>query len=280
MEHIEKFALKNETKIAIGLEYKIENIERMKKIVSNFYGHPKIKIILISDGTSKIPNNYFPQEIEVLASENVVNTMIDLLKENKIDALIRGMVSSSTFLEMVKKILKLNTLSRIALLETAFNKDFLFAPVGIDEGRSIDEKIYFIKNGYKILKDFGIEPAISLLSGGRIGDLGRDKIVDKSINETTLIVNRMKDENIENISHSEILIEEAIKQSNFIIAPDGISGNLIYRTLVHLGNGFSHGALYIEPYTMGKIIIDTSRVGPENEYKSAILMAAAFKNLL
>jgi predicted methyltransferase MtxX (methanogen marker protein 4) len=73
------------------------------------------------------------------------------------------------------------------------------------------------------------------------------------------------------ISHDEILIENAIDNNvNLIIAPDGISGNLIYRTLVHLGAGKAYGAIYMG---LNKILVDTSRVGNLNEIYGALLLA-------
>ena len=75
------------------------------------------------------------------------------------------------------------------------------------------------------------------------------------------------------ITHDEILIEKAIEnKSNLIIAPDGISGNLIYRTLVHLGGGKAYGAIYMG---LKHTIIDTSRVGDISEIHGALLLALA-----
>jgi len=75
------------------------------------------------------------------------------------------------------------------------------------------------------------------------------------------------------ITHDEILIENAISnKSNLIIAPDGISGNLIYRTLVHLGGGKAYGAIYMD---IDHVIIDTSRVGNLSEIVGALLLALA-----
>ncbi len=120
-----------------------------------------------------------------------------------------------------------------------------------------------------------IHPKISILSGGRFSDVGRDAKVDKSLREAEEIVKIFK-ENYSNlkISHDEILIEKAIKnKSNLIIAPDGISGNLIYRTLVHLGGGKAFGAIYMGNFK--KIIIDTSRVGDTSEIFGALILAQA-----
>ena len=57
-----------------------------------------------------------------------------------------------------------------------------------------------------------------------------------------------------------------------IIAPDGISGNLIFRTLLHLGGGHSHGAFYLGSNFPGPVM-DTSRVGSAEEYTGAVVLA-------
>nr|HML26066.1 methyltransferase [Methanomethylovorans sp.] len=65
-----------------------------------------------------------------------------------------------------------------------------------------------------------------------------------------------------------------IKEANFLIAPDGISGNLIFRTLVFLGCGDGMGA----PILMDKyVFVDTSRVG--GHYAKAIMVAGALANM-
>ena len=75
------------------------------------------------------------------------------------------------------------------------------------------------------------------------------------------------------IEHTEILIEKAIEnKSNLILAPNGVSGNLIYRTLVHLGGGKAYGAIYMG---IDYNIIDTSRVGDFSEIYGGFILALA-----
>jgi predicted methyltransferase MtxX (methanogen marker protein 4) len=73
-----------------------------------------------------------------------------------------------------------------------------------------------------------------------------------------------------NATHYEILIEDAVKHCGLVIAPDGISGNLIFRTLALIGGGQSHGAPVVN---IDKIFVDTSRASPN--YTNALLLAAA-----
>ena len=131
----------------------------------------------------------------------------------------------------------------------------------------------------RIFELLNIDPKISILSGGRQGDLGRDSYIDESIRmgEETVVIMKQRFPNLD-INHDEILIENAVQnKSNLIIAPDGISGNLIYRTLVHLGGGNAYGALYMfnEEKLDNIVIIDTSRVGKITEIEGAFMLALA-----
>jgi predicted methyltransferase MtxX (methanogen marker protein 4) len=93
--------------------------------------------------------------------------------------------------------------------------------------------------------------------------------VDRTLADADFLANRLNDAGID-AKHYTILIEDAIGESNFILAPDGISGNLIFRSLVFLGGGNGIGA----PVLMDRhVFIDTSRVG--GHYTLAIMLAAA-----
>ncbi len=53
------------------------------------------------------------------------------------------------------------------------------------------------------------------------------------------------------------------------LAPDGVSGNLIFRTLVLVAGGYGYGAAVL----MDKVFVDSSRVG--GHYTKAIMIASA-----
>jgi len=155
-------------------------------------------------------------------------------------------------------------LERIALLETARGKKFLLAPVGVDEGWTVAEKLELIKKGKAIARKFGLPEKTGVLSGGRLGDIGRHRQVDTSMAEAELVA-RLGD-----ATHCEILIEDAVETCGLIIAPDGISGNLVFRTLTFLGAGYGHGAPVVN---ISRIFVDTSRASPN--YANALLLAAS-----
>jgi len=83
-------------------------------------------------------------------------------------------------------------------------------------------------------------------------------------------VERLGKEEGFNVEHCQILIEDAIKVKNLIIAPDGISGNIIFRTM-HLVDGcVSMGAPILN---LDKVFVDTSRA--KRCYVDSIALASA-----
>jgi putative methanogen marker protein 4 len=190
--------------------------------------------------------------------------LVDDLANGTIDAAVRGTLPSNSTLKALKKAMGVDHLERIALLETAYGKKFLFTPVGVDEGWSVGEKVELIRKGRSIAKKFGLPEKVGVLSGGRLGDVGRHKQVDASMADAELVAR------LTGAEHCEILIEDAIETCGLIIAPDGISGNLAFRTLVFLGGGHGHGAPVVN---ISRIFVDTSRASPN--YTNALLLAVS-----
>jgi putative methanogen marker protein 4 len=190
--------------------------------------------------------------------------LVDDLVSGKIDAAVRGTLPSNSTLKALKKAMGVDHLERIALLETVYGKKFLLTPVGVDEGWTVAEKLELIQKGRIIAKKFGLPEKTGILSGGRLGDIGRHPQVDASM-ATAELVARLGD-----ATHCEILIEDAVETCGLIIAPDGISGNLVFRTLTFLGGGYGHGAPVVN---ISRIFVDSSRASPN--YANALLLAAS-----
>jgi predicted methyltransferase MtxX (methanogen marker protein 4) len=93
--------------------------------------------------------------------------------------------------------------------------------------------------------------------------------VDRSLEEADEVVARVSSSGVE-AKHYQILIEEAAQDCNMIIAPDGISGNLIFRTLHFLGDGKALGAVVLN---IDRVFVDTSRA--KSSYIDSIAMASA-----
>lgn len=294
-------------KIGIGLS---DNLERNTVIIKLFQNTIRNTQIQSTTGSFEIvfysnPNGISAshrelisdnQNIELIITDQPEKTILTDLLNKKIDGIIRGSLSATKFLSALKTNVHNNqvyNLFRLALLETAQGKQFLFAPVGIDEAESVEMKVKFIEYCRKFFKRMNMNVKINILGEGRAGDLGRSQILDEKIQSTIKFLEILqspskrtsdKQTNQNNavdevspcqIEYKEILIENAIEDCpHMIFAPDGVSGNLIYRTLVHLGNGKSYGAVYLREYIEdGLVIIDTSRVAPGFELLGALDIA-------
>jgi putative methanogen marker protein 4 len=194
--------------------------------------------------------------------------LIELLLNGHADAAIRGSLNASKIMAQLRDKYH-NKILRASFIDLKGHK-FLLAPVGIDEGDNLDQKLQLAEDGSRFLKSIGIKPKLGVLSGGRPQDKGRSKKIDESIEGGEFLTSILSEE-LFDVKHYFILIEEAIADRiNFIIAPDGISGNLIFRSLVLLGDGKSYGAITLG---MDEIYIDTSRSQDVEGYKRALEFA-------
>jgi putative methanogen marker protein 4 len=195
------------------------------------------------------------------------NELMDLLLQGKVDAAIRGSLNASGIMARLRE--KYPEINRASIIEVKGHR-FILAPVGIDEGDTLELKVQIISQGAEFLKKIGLKPKIGILSGGRPQDRGRSRKIDVSITEAEALTRITMDKYP--VKHYFILIEEALADgANLILAPDGICGNLIFRSLVLVGSGKSFGAV-----TMGidEIFIDTSRSQNKEGYVRALELAA------
>lgn len=203
----------------------------------------------------------FPYDIKIARTNE---ELLNYLNNPEIDGVIRGSLESNIIMDLKKKY---PHIFRSSILEKDGHK-FMLTPVGIDECDTIKAKKTIIRECSRIIKQTGHTPKIALISGGRKQDKGRSPKIDHSIDECEQIVQDLKDEC--NIKHYYILIEEAIKDhANVIIAPDGISGNIIFRSLVLVAGIKSYGALTLK---QEKLFIDTSRSQTTEGYVNAITL--------
>lgn len=198
----------------------------------------------------------------VARSDSPEWALIQDLRDGVIDAAVRGSLPAGATLGLLRTAMQVDHLERIALLETVSGQKFLLAPVGVDEGWTIAQRVALVEEARKIAERFGLSSEVAVLSGGRYGDVGRHPIVDQSLAAGELVAK------IGGAVHYEIRIEDAVESCGVVIAPDGIAGNLIFRTLSFLGGGKGHGAPVVN---INKIFIDTSRASPD--YTNALLLA-------
>lgn len=190
----------------------------------------------------------------------------ELLFSNKAQAYVRGSLDASQLINKLKS--RYDKFYRASLIEINGRRFFL-APVGIDEGDYLLQKVQMVELGAEFLQKMNINPKIAILSGGRAQDAGRSKKIDDSIAQGKILTQIIR--NKYPVKHYFILIEEAIAdQANFILAPDGIIGNFIFRSLILSGSGKSHGAITLG---INEIFIDTSRSLDVDGYIRALKFA-------
>ncbi|MBE6519622.1 MAG: methanogen marker protein 4 [Thermoplasmata archaeon] len=189
------------------------------------------------------------------------------LASGKIDAAVRGDISSSVLLPILKSKIGLKSLERAVFMEPLGEKMFILAPVGIDEGWTERQKHDLAVRSVALAKRVGMGSKIAIMSGGRCEDVGRCKVVDKSIESARNLAKKLCDEGYD-AYHSQILIENAVKEADIIIAPEGITGNIIFRSLHFIGGVKALGAPVINT---DKVFIDTSRA--KTDYRDSLALA-------
>ncbi|MDR0335147.1 MAG: methanogenesis marker protein Mmp4/MtxX [Methanomassiliicoccaceae archaeon] len=193
--------------------------------------------------------------------------LVNDLRNGKIDAAVRGDMSSSELLPMLRDAFRLSDIQRTVLLEPAGKKMIFAAPVGIDEGWTVSQKYDLAVRSIKLMRRIGMGERIAVMSGGRDDDKGRNDTVDRTIDDAAELVAKLRSDGYD-AYHAEILIESAVNEADLLIAPDGISGNLIFRTLHFLGGAKALGAPVLN---MDKVFVDTSRV--KTDYRDSIALA-------
>ena len=218
--------------------------------------------------------------------------LIDAFKNPDVHATLRGSLKASKIIKSIKELKPDCKINRTTYINTcddeSFSRDyeFLLAPVGIDEGKNIEEKVELAVQAANFLQYLGKMPKIAILAEGRKDDLGRSERIDESLLSseelTDLLTDTFKElDNFDNdsedisknysIKNYYILLEQAIEDEyNVILANDGIFGNIMFRTLVLLDKWPSYGAV-----TLGidEIFIDTSRDQSVEGYKRSLKLA-------
>lgn len=211
------------------------------------------------------------------ANITLIDNDDDLVKsilDSETDAVIRGSLPASTVMKQVKK--HYPEISRATYIN-GDGYEFLLTPVGIDEGNTLDEKLKIALHCGEFLKRLKKEPKIAVLADGRKGDYGRSEKISKSIDDSEELTRLIKENSNFEVKNYYILIEQAIKEKcNVIIAPDGIIGNIIFRTLVLLNSWPSCGAV---SFGIDGIYIDTSRDQTKEGYLRSLILAYKLANL-
>ncbi len=194
--------------------------------------------------------------------------LVDALKKDGIHAAVRGGIPTSQALDEIKRSFSLVKLMRAALLEISGRPVWLL-PVGIDEGNTMEERDRMVR----WLHSMGFEGRIGVLSKGRLEDRERGEEISRSLEQGEHLKEKLKKEGFK-VEHYGILLERALTECDAVVAPDGTSGNMMFRSLHLVGGIRSFGAPILN---LGKPFIDTSRA--KKDYTDAIGLACYLTSL-
>jgi len=204
-------------------------------------------------------------EIKLIYSDE---ELVKAVLSPKIDAVIRGSLPASNIMQELKE--HYPNLSRATYINDNEN-EILLSPVGIDEGKNVEERFEIAKNCIEFYKKVDKKPKIAVLAEGREDDFGRGSEVSNSIKESKKLTKLIENNTSEDVKNYFILIEKAINDNcNIIIAPNGRVGNIIFRTLVLLNSWPSYGAI---TFGIDNIYIDTSRDQSIDGYVRSLILA-------
>jgi putative methanogen marker protein 4 len=244
--------------VGVGSQYKEKTIEGAEKAAEK--GFARVTLV------GSMPMD---TALDTVVSDRPDEALIELLKNGKVDGVVRGSLGANSTLRSLKRIMGLQKVQRVSLLKTPSGQFFFFAPVGVDEGWTVADKVDLGEAGVALIKKFGIEPRVGVLSGGRMEDRGRSSRVDRTMDDAEAVAAALRAKGID-AQHAAILFEDAVNTYEYIIAPDGVCGNLMFRALCLVGRGEGYGA----PLAGTDVVyVDTSRAG--SGYDNAICLAGA-----
>ena len=212
-------------------------------------------------------------DAEITLVEND-NDLVKAILDDKIDSVVRGSLPASSVMKQLK--CRFRDISRATYINSK-DIELLLTPVGIDEGSTLEEKLNIAIHCGEFLQKQSKEPKIAVMACGRKGDYGRSEEISKSINESYELTELIKENTDFEVENHYILIEKAIKNKcNIIIAPNGIMGNIIFRTLVLVNSWPSCGAI---TFGINSTYIDTSRDQNVNGYLRSLKLAYKLANI-
>jgi len=207
--------------------------------------------------------------LDCFISQELWKDLVRLLAAGEIEGAVRGNLPAGRTMRALSGEFDIRV-RRLALLELA-GWAFMLGPVGIDEGESMADRLELLLGGAQFLEGLGVNANSAVLSGGRMEDQGRCERVDRSLLEGELIASRAREAGLA-AEHRGILIESC-RGGDIVIAPEGVSGNLIFRTMLLLCGAQSYGA----PVLMDRVFVDSSRA--RDGFDGPVMLAGCLAGL-
>lgn len=182
-------------------------------------------------------------------------SLVTSLKNGELDGAVRGTMSSLDVLTELKDAFGLKRVMRTAILEDVKGKQFLLTPVGIDEGLDRKARFDLVKETLSYFSAVGWNLDVGVLSKGRPEDKDRSKEIELSLKDGEWLVDKLRREGVR-AEHYSILVENSVARRDLVVAPDGVAGNLMFRSMHFVGGGKAYGAPVVN---LDRVFVDTSR---------------------
>jgi predicted methyltransferase MtxX (methanogen marker protein 4) len=195
------------------------------------------------------------------------HALMGALRSGELDAAVRGTLGSSAVVSEIKRSFGIGEVMRAAVMGS--ETPFILAPVGIDEGMDAASRLRIAENTLRYFARVGWKLRVGVLSKGRSEDRSRGDEIRRSLDDGDAIAASLKSKGHE-ARHFTILVEDAVRQSDLVLAPDGVSGNLMFRTLHFVGGAKALGAPVVN---LDSVFVDTSRV--KEDFSEPVMLAAA-----
>ncbi len=201
---------------------------------------------------AQVAPGFKPEIIHAQTPEEAAFKSVELVRNNKASALMKGNISTPVLLKAILNsetgIKKSDVLSHVLVFEWENSLRFL-TDGGMIPHPTLEEKVELINNAKALAKKLGCEvPRVAVLSSvekvnpkiqstvdaavlakmGERGQFGKDCIVDGPLALDNAI-------SLES-AHHKGLFNEVVGKADILIAPDIDTGNILGKTLLYFGN--------------------------------------------
>ncbi len=256
---LHEMASRGHARVAIGLDTSQQ--QSAEKVINSALFAKRegyIEPVLVSgnDVAPELENaKVVGTEMPLVVDQNPEGVFIRMIRDGAVDAGIRGNLSSKKVIPLLRSEFLVDNLCRASVLEIN-NRLVLLAPVGIEEGDTMNELVAISESSEKLATKLGISLKVAVLSGGRVEDYGRSAKVDKMLSDSKALTSSLAALGFQATDYG-IEIERALADgATMLLAPDGIVGNLIFRSMVLVGGIESYGAVAT---ALPRVYVDTSR---------------------
>lgn len=263
-QYIQKMAQEKKARVAIGLtnvtDGIVNSLNRAQQyaditiVGTRVSNHKNISVDLNSENAQK--------EIAVI--------MASLLKNNDVDAIVRGNVSASAVIAELATALGHEKILRVAIVRDVKEREFLLTPASVTEGNTMSERLHMIRGAATFLHGLGVEPRVAI---GQIENVRRrSEAIAQSMDEADFIAEALRRDSVA-VPFIGYTLEKAVDTCNIIAPPSGIIGNAIWRTITGIGGCVDLGdfGLIDEPF------VDDSQYW--DDYFQPIIFAVALANI-